>query len=103
MSREVYKMIRTILYDQRKEISVGLAIINIIRQNTSININELTKILNINRATFYESANGRGTRHHRVLIALLLNAKPSIIWPNRSEQIKQRDDNVYEIMQGGAK
>lgn len=59
----------------------------------------LCKRLNVTRGAIYQSINGYGSRQIRVEIALLLNLKPSLLWPQNDATALQLDDALYQSKQ----
>ncbi|CAK0758709.1 hypothetical protein CCP3SC5AM1_2510002 [Gammaproteobacteria bacterium] len=75
-------------YDLRDEIRTTIL-------STEPGIADWARNHKFSRAVVHQSINGHGSREIRGHLAILINRKPSEIWPNRSKKLNLRDDEHY--------
>jgi len=56
---------------------------------------QLAKLHKVSRQTIYSAIEGSGSRRIRVIIAILINKAPSLIWQGNSEESLLVDDYWY--------
>lgn len=74
-----------------------LEVIKRVRELTGQSILGWAAYNNITRTMVYQSAEGRGSRKVRVILAALLGQQPSQLWPFRGDRVKKLDDDLYRL------
>ena len=76
--------------------SVELDILSMIRRTTGLSIVKWAENNLTDSNAVYKSASGLGIRRVRVIMAVLMNKRPSELWLNRGSVTDSLDDFEYE-------
>jgi hypothetical protein len=60
-----------------------------------IKVSVIANELKVTRGAVYNSINGLGSRDIRIVIATILNKKPSELWHDNNENVTVLDDALY--------
>jgi len=90
------RVLFSINVSQEKPMSVELDILSMIRRNTGLSVVKWAENNGTDSNTVRKSACGSGIRRIRVIMAVLMNKRPSELWLDRGSVTDSLDDFAYE-------